>query len=128
MNKKTLFILLLSISSASLAATNNPACERKAKNIEDQIQYAQKHGNDHRVKGLEIALSELNMHCTDKNLLSEAQDKLEKKQKKVNERIEELNEAKQTGNSDKISKKEQKLQYAQNELKEAKADLQSIME
>ncbi|HHE6468668.1 TPA: DUF1090 family protein [Providencia rettgeri] len=53
---------------------------------------------------------------------------MKKKQKKVNERIEELNEAKQTGNSDKIAKKEQKLQYAQNELKEAKADLQSIME
>lgn len=128
MKKQSLLVLLLSVSSISVAATDNPACERKAQSIEKQIQHAKENGNDYRVKGLSIALSEVVTDCTDNKLIIEAENKIAEKHNKVNERLDELNKEKQKGNPEKILKKEKKLQEAQNELNEAKTELNSITE
>ena len=76
-----------------------------------------------RIHGLEKALTEVQDHCTDESLLKERTAKVNEKKEKVNERLAELQEAKEIGRLDKISKKQKKLEDAQEELKEAQRAL-----
>lgn len=109
----------------SALAANQPAtgCEAKRQNIERQIDYARVHGNNYRIAGLEKALSELNANCTNKGLRTERESDIRKKERKVEERRQELAEAQTEGRNDKISNKQRKLEQAQIELDEARRTL-----
>ncbi|HEI8867066.1 TPA: DUF1090 domain-containing protein [Serratia odorifera] len=111
---------LLAFSALSSAATGG--CAAKAQDIQQQIDYATQHGNDHRVAGLKKALSEVQDNCTEAGLQAERQANIAEKQSKVAERQQELKEAQQTGKLDKIAKKQQKLTEAEAELKQAQAE------
>lgn len=72
-------------------ATVQPAtaCDAKLQKIE----HAGKHKHAysyHRIAGLEKALSEIQVHCTDESLRAERELKLQKKELKVEERRREL--------------------------------------
>lgn len=108
---------LFSVQAASQAATG---CEAKRQNIEEQIDYARAHGNNHRIAGLEKALYELNANCTNEGLRTERESGIRKKELKVEERHQELADARADGRPDKIIKKQQKLEEAQSELNEAR--------
>ncbi|MDM4208900.1 DUF1090 domain-containing protein [Klebsiella spallanzanii] len=110
-------------SFGAYAANELKGCAAKEQQIQQQIDYATKHGNNHRISGLEKALSELRQNCTDEKLTQERKNKISEKEKKVTERMTELNQAKETGNADKINKKEKKLQEAKSELLEAQSEL-----
>lgn len=117
---------LLMLAPAVPALTANPAatgCEAKRQYIEQQIRYARSNGNDHRIAGLEKALSEVNAHCTDSGLRAEREADVREKTRKVTEREQELAEARADGRADKIRKKERKLDEARAELEEARAAL-----
>lgn len=111
-----------SLSAFANAATNG--CDIKKQRIETQIDYAKKHGNTHRIAGLQKALDNVNTYCTPESLYRDSQKNVAEKQEKVQEREAELLEEKQKGNNDKIAKRERKLQEAQAELKEAQAELE----
>ncbi|AJJ18534.1 MULTISPECIES: DUF1090 domain-containing protein [Yersinia] len=102
------------------AALDNE-CDIKAKEIQQQIDYAKQHGNTRRAAGLETALKEVKSNCTAENLKAEQQKKIRQKQHKVTERQQELKEAQQKGDASKITKQQKKLVEAQAELKQAKA-------
>lgn len=110
-------------SFSTYAASELKGCVAKEQQIQQQIDYATQHGNKHRISGLEKALSELRQNCTDEKLTQERKNKISEKERKVTERMTELNQAKETGNADKINKKEKKLQEAKSELIEAQSEL-----
>ncbi|CNK46976.1 DUF1090 domain-containing protein [Yersinia alsatica] len=114
-----LLLVLPVIAFGSVAQTNE--CDTKAKEIQQQIDYAKQHGNTRRAAGLETALKEVKNNCTVESLKAERQEKIKEKQRKVTERKQELKEAQQKGDTDKIAKQQKKLTQAQAELKQAQA-------
>ena len=121
--KHTPFLLsgLLILAPASSAVVATPVasgCEAKRQDIEQQIRYARSNGNDHRIAGLEKALSEVNAHCTDSGLRAEREADVREKTRKVEEREQELAEARSDGRADKIRKKERKLNETRAALEE----------
>ncbi|MEM6160079.1 DUF1090 domain-containing protein [Erwinia sp. P6884] len=120
--KASLCLFALSFFSLQASAAAS-GCAGKKQEIEQQIKYAQQHGNTHRIAGLEKALSEIDENCTESGLLRERQDKVAEKKQKVMEREQELKEARADGREEKIEKKMEKLDEARDELKEAEADL-----
>ncbi|MEY0976718.1 DUF1090 domain-containing protein [Providencia rettgeri] len=112
-------------SASVMAAKTQNGCEIKKQRIQEQIDYAKQHGNQHRVKGLEEALDNVNRYCTPESLYRDSQKDVAEKTEKVQEREAELQEEKLKGDdSSKIKKRERKLAEAQTELKEAQAELQ----
>lgn len=105
------------------AAGADKGCALKQQQIQNQIDYAKKYGNNYKQKGLETALDNVKEHCTDASLKQEINDKIAEKQQKVNERESELKEAQAKGDAKKIAKKQKKLLSAQQELDEAKKEL-----
>lgn len=117
-------LLVLAPTFSALASSQAATgCEAKRLNIEQQIDNARTHGNNHRVTGLEKALYELNANCTDEGLRAEREADVRKKERKVESRRQELAEAQADGRTDKISKKQRKLEDAQAELNEARTML-----
>lgn len=104
-----------------MAGTTSGGCEGKRQDIEKQIVFAQSWGNQYRVKGLQKALSELNAHCTDEGLRQERESDIRKKERKVEERRQELAEARAEGREKKIRDKQEKLEEAQEELSEVRS-------
>lgn len=121
--RRTLLLTLplLAFSGLSHAALTG-GCATKAKNIEEQIAYAQQHGNQHRVAGLKTALDKVNRYCTEEGLQAERRANIAEKQRDVAERQQELDEARAEGRSDKIAKRQNKLAEAQANLVEAQTE------
>ncbi|CNC58225.1 DUF1090 domain-containing protein [Yersinia pseudotuberculosis] len=111
---------LITFCGFATAASDNE-CDIKAKEIQQQIDYAKQHGNTRRAAGLETALKEVKIHCTEENLQAERQKKIRQKQHNVTERQQELKEAQQKGEAGKITKKQKKLAEAQAELQQAQS-------
>jgi competence protein ComGC len=116
-------LLIAPLFATATHAAAQTGCAAKKQEIERQIDYAKAHGNQHRVNGLETALSEVNRNCTESSLRKDREDKIQEKERKVAERTEELKEARETGNQEKIGKKSKKLEEAKAELAEARAAL-----
>ena len=99
-------------------------CAAKRAEIENQISYAKSHNNHHQVAGLEAALNETRLHCTEAGLLRERQQKVAEKERKVADREAELVSATETGNAKKIQRKKKKVAEAKEELQEAQSTLE----
>lgn len=81
-------------SASVMAAKTQNGCEIKKQRIEEQINYAKQHGNQHRVRGLEEALDNVNRYCTPESLYRDSQKAVDEKTEKVQEREAELQEEK----------------------------------
>ncbi|OCG18801.1 MULTISPECIES: DUF1090 domain-containing protein [unclassified Gilliamella] len=114
---------LLSFGAYASNQTEGLTCENKKQAIETQIDYAKKHNNAHRVKGLEKALHDVNKHCSNDDLEAKYKKNVSDKSNKVAERTQALAKAKAKGNEHKIAKQQAKLADAEKELNEAKAEL-----
>lgn len=129
MHKKTftfLFFVFVTISLAS-AAYAEGACERKMRSIEKQLAVAKQHNNTDKVLGLQKALRNVNLWCTEEGELAEAEIGVLEKQEKVQGREEELAEAIAEGKGDKkIAKRRQKLEEAKKELLDAEKTRDSL--
>lgn len=113
----------LAYSIEGRAAGDLTGCTAKRAEIQRQIDYARAHNNMHRVAGLQAALTENEIHCTEAGLLRDRQNKVAEKVRKVAERNQEVRDAKETGNAKKIKQKEKKAAQAREELAEAEAEL-----
>ncbi|WP_109124323.1 DUF1090 domain-containing protein [Dyella sp. C11] len=103
------------------ALAQSGGCDAKRASIQQEITYAQAHGNASRVQGLQKALSEVNAHCTEAGLRSDAEQKVAKAQQKLAERQQELQEARDQGKS------AQKIADRQRKVDEAHADLEQAL-
>ncbi|MCH5485789.1 DUF1090 domain-containing protein, partial [Salmonella enterica subsp. diarizonae serovar 16:z10:e,n,x,z15] len=61
-------------------------CGYKRQQLEHQLEYAQAYNNAHRVAGLQRALRQINEHCTDNRLLTQKENKIVEKKRKVADR------------------------------------------
>ena len=129
MHKNTftfIFSVFVNISLA-FAANAEGVCERKIRSIEQQIAIAKQHNNTDKVLGLQKALRNVNLWCTEEGELAEAEIDVLEKQEKVQEREEELAEAIAEGKGDKkIAKHRQKLEEAKKELLDAEKTRDSL--
>ncbi|MGO4701308.1 DUF1090 domain-containing protein [Dyella sp. 2RAB6] len=104
------FVLAISLATTAQASVT---CAGKQHDIEEQIRYAQLHGNANQIAGLQKALQESREHCTDQALQAELQKHVSEKERKVGERQRELADAQASGKPGKIAKKQQRLEEAQ---------------
>lgn len=114
-------VYFLMVSGATAAGPGG--CEYKRQQVKRQIDYARTHNNTHRVAGLQEALREINENCTDNGLLEKKKNRVAEKQRKVTERLQELEQASETGERKKIAKKQKRLDEALAELDEARSEL-----
>lgn len=94
----SLALLAASLCPAVLLAQSG-GCDAKRQSIEQEITYAQAHGNASRVQGLQTALAQVKAHCSDESLRTDAEQKVAKAQQKVVARDQELQEAREQGKS-----------------------------
>jgi hypothetical protein len=117
---KALLLGILMVPGLSVARTTS--CDAKRQSIEQEITYAQAHGNRARIDGLETALARLNANCTDASLRSDAQRKVTRAQDKLREREDDLRRAQADGKSGKkIASQQRKVDEAHAELEQAQA-------
>ncbi|MBC3252166.1 hypothetical protein BFS14_17375 [Serratia fonticola] len=128
-----LVLPLLVYSSLSLAAPN---CAIKEQKLREQLEYATRYGNVHRVEGLNRALANVQTYChggykgrynryddapATQPFEFDRQYEIAKKQRKVEKRKQELYEAQLKGKPSKIAKRQRKLAEAEFELKQVES-------
>lgn len=106
----------LLLLSATAHAEPGPLCKAKQDEIRTELSAAKAHGQTHRVRGLERALSQVQDNCTDAKLQAEHQRTVRQQEKKVAERQRELDEERREGKPSKVAKRQEKLDEAQAEL------------
>lgn len=125
MSKRTFLAVIVAMSMpfSALADDALTGCAAKRHNIEQQKRYAETHENSYRLEGLKKAHAEVVATCTEASLKKEREADILKKQHKVSEREQALQEANASGRADKIAKKHAKLEEARAELLAAEAEL-----
>lgn len=114
------------MSTPLLAAEEAPqltGCAAKRQAISQQIEQAKAHGNSAQQAGLEKALSEVTVNCTDASLKKERENKVLDAKHEVSRRQADLDKAMKKGDAEKINKRKDKLAQSRKELQEAVEDL-----
>ncbi|WP_249975983.1 DUF1090 domain-containing protein [Vreelandella olivaria] len=101
-------------------------CEDKSSEIRQQLEYAQQHGNQHRIRGLQRALNAIEENCTNESVLAEAADEVRESQEEVSERQADLEAALRDGDEDDIQKRRTKLSEATRELEAHTQELDTL--
>ena len=109
--KSSVWCLSAVLSVMALPAwADNPACQYRAAEIQNQIDYARQHGNEHRERGLQRALVNVQMHCRDADLLRDVQEDIREQEEEIQDRLDEIAEKRSEGRQDKVQKLEKKLE------------------
>ncbi|MGO3742659.1 DUF1090 domain-containing protein [Kerstersia sp.] len=125
--QRLLQITLLIMACAALPAqAANPLCERKATAIEQQLGHAKAYGNVYRQRGLEHALSEVRLRCTDEAVLQDKRADIAEQAEAVNDILAEIEEKQMEGRLDKVRKLERKLLREREELTVLQEELQAL--
>ncbi|QIL80993.1 DUF1090 domain-containing protein [Diaphorobacter sp. HDW4A] len=114
----------ISFSNAALAQPVHATCESKKADISRDIEHAKAKGQASRVRGLEKALRETQLHCSDAKLEKEHAARIEKQEKKVVERQRDLDKAREQGKASKIADREAKLAKEKAELEKLRTGTQ----
>lgn len=118
--------LVLSTSAFAAQANDNPACAQKAAQIQLQIDYAKQHGNTRQQQGLETALENVRLHCTDAKLIRDKQEEIAEQQEDLQDIQADIQEKRQEGKADKVAKLERKLAKETAELQKLQEELQAL--
>lgn len=94
-------------------------CKAKEASLQWKLAAAREQGRHDRIQGLETALRNVRLWCSDNDLKAKAEVDLWEKRQEVEEREQDLREARAGGKPEKIAKREQKLEKARKELQEA---------
>ncbi|MDP5008750.1 MAG: DUF1090 domain-containing protein [Glaciimonas sp.] len=116
--------LSLSLFSAQVqAATNLGGCDIKRQHVQEQIEHSRLHRNRAQEARLNMALNEINTHCTEAGMRQEREEKIAQKEAKLMQRKTELQQAQVRGDVKKIAQKQRKVEDAEIELRQAKEEL-----
>lgn len=130
MNRKWLGCLSLAVTAGVLLLPAVHAaerlCEDKMTVLRQQLEHAQAHDNQHRVRGLQRAMHSIEEHCTNEQVLAEATEEVRESQEEVRERELALEEALSEGDEDDIQKRREKLAEEVRELDEHTQELNSL--
>ncbi len=108
--------LLTGNSVAASRCAELPGCARKYCEIERQLEQAQIANQQHKVEGLNTALTNAKANCRDPQLRQVLQDDIEETQAEIAEYRKDLQQAEQSGDATKIIKYRDKLEAKQQEL------------
>ncbi len=115
-------VFLLCSAAVSVAASSgDQGCKAKEQALEKRLAAARQHNNTEQIEGLQKALHNIRTWCTDNNLKAKADYEVWEKQNEVQEREQELNQARTDGKKKKIVQRERKLDKARQKLREAQA-------
>lgn len=126
MGKNKLAVLVLMLCFAAPALANNPACQRKSAEIQQQIEQAKQAGNHNRIRGLEKALSRVKENCTNATLIADKKKDIADQQEDIDEILQDIQKNQSEGRLDKVRKLERKLQRERDELEVLKGELRDI--
>lgn len=122
-------IITASLSSGAYASTKS--CAEQEAEILSRLEVAKSVNNQYAAEGLETALKNVKMYCTDINQKSDAVQEVNEKQKKVNRAEQalisaqnELKDAEGEGDAIEIADDKQRVQERENRLVSARAELQ----
>ncbi|MDO7253417.1 DUF1090 domain-containing protein [Helicobacter cappadocius] len=118
-------IIVLSFVACGILLAG-PVCDFKEKDVQNQIDYANKHGHKDKISGLKKALKELQKHCKDDVVIAEIKTDITKLEQKITEVKQKLSEVQAKGKSDRIKKTEMKLKMVQTELDSKKQELKKM--
>lgn len=107
-------------AGASAQQADTQECEQKRAGVTAEVEEAKAAGQTDRVRGLERALAEIKVSCTEPGQKAKRERRVSQKEKDVTKRQHELDEAKRDGDADKIAKRQAKLKEAQDELAAAR--------
>lgn len=127
MEKKMKKIIVLSFVTCGILLAG-PVCDFKQKDVQSQIDYANKNGHKDKVSGLQKALKELQKHCKDDVVIAEIKSDVAKLEKKVTEVKQKLEEVKIKGKADRIKKAEMKLKMVKTDLEDKKKELKKMQD
>lgn len=126
MKKLQLAMVVVLSSLAYSASAQNHGCERKIQSLETQLNYAKQHGNMHRQRGLERAISNVQAHCTDAYLLRDLQEDIDDQKEDIDEILEEIQEKQAEGRLDKVERLQRKLERKRQKLADLEAEMQDL--
>lgn len=121
----SLSLILSGPAHAQTSGSQTPAvtgCTAKITRIEQELEYARKRGDQHKIAGLERALKSARS-CTEQSLRAEQEEKITEKEKKVEKREAKLKKKQAKGDAEDIRDAEEDLAEAKQELEEARATL-----
>lgn len=123
--KRWLIAVVLVWAPVHIAMAESPltGCATKEHDIMSKIENARQRNNLHRVQGLKQALQQVREHCTEESLYREQLSDVHDKELEVAQRIQDLEEAKASGDAEKIEKRMQKLTQARKELAQSMTEL-----
>ena len=110
------FVMLAGVVTMPLAHASDMLCEDKTADVQEQLEYAREHGNQHRIDGLQRALDAIEAQCTNEGVLDDAAKDVRESQKEVQERQADLEEALSEGDAGDIETRRAKLEDATREL------------
>ena len=111
------------IAATASAQAETGGCAIKKQELQKQIDYARQFNNYNRVRGLETALKEVELHCTDAAVEAKQKADVDERRAEVAKSQAELDKAKISGDARKIDQKTEKLQKARQKLQDAKQKL-----
>ena len=111
---------------ASVNKETNKGCDQKITHLEEELTQAKNNNNTHRINGLEISLSNVQEHCTDKGLKEKLEEKIASEQEDLNEHTKDYNEAVSEGKSDKIQKYKMKIEKDNVKIKALTKELNAL--
>ncbi len=119
--KSKLIVIIISfVTSVGAEASylSDRGCAKKKSNLERELEYAHVYGNIHRIRGIERALSKLDIYCTPSAMREEHNMRIKEKEMKILKLENEIFEHKDYYDADKLYKKQRKLKEARRELSE----------
>jgi peptidoglycan hydrolase CwlO-like protein len=129
--KKLMMVLALALTAGAVTtAQAAESCASKRAALEKEISIAQQYGNAYKVAGLKKALAEVNAHCTNDSVLSDARKEVSKLEKKLAEKRGDVSEveadlkkAQAKGDMKKVAKYQSKLAEKRAEMNEIQQKL-----
>jgi len=121
-----LFMLAATPALASSSCEAVKGCDRKFCEIEQQLDIAQKKGNDHQVAGLEKALKEAKQHCTDEGLREDLIEDIKDAKEDMAEYKADLRESEEDGDRDDLRKYQKKIEEERTEIQQLENELSHL--
>lgn len=131
--KKRLSVPLLSIAAIFFTqqACAVQTCAQKKAALTEQLSYAQQHNNSHQIAGLKKALAEVSDHCTPATVRQDAEQDIQKLQRKLKEKQQDLQESQHdlqdataNNNAEKVAKYRKKIADKNADIKKITGELQ----
>ena len=114
------------VQASSIECKDRIGCEKRFCEIERQIKIAKEYGNERKLKGLNIALSESKSNCSDESIIKALNSKIDDIQDDILKYENDLKEAIEYKKENKILKYNNKIEEKKLKLKRLESELSTM--